>query len=331
MVEHGQTEKNERTATDERTAKDQAATDERSPTDEAASSEKTEKRDDAKMPEVLLVTGMSGAGKTAATAALDDLGWFVVDNLPPSLLMDLVSTVSKDDASRRLAVVADVRGGVFFSELRGALEAMAADGVRPTVLFLEASDEALVRRFESARRPHPLQGHGRVVEAIERERAELASLRVAADLVIDTSLLNVHELGARIRTAFASEQAGLRAVIVSFGFKYGIPVDADMVADMRFLPNPHWVPDLQPLTGTDTAVSDYVLAQAGADEFLNRYGDLVSAVSEGYLREGKQFVTIGIGCTGGKHRSVAMSEALAERLRTGGIETLVVHRDLGRE
>lgn len=282
------------------------------------------------MPEVLLVTGMSGAGKTAASAALDDLGWFVVDNLPPSLLMDLVSTVSKDDL-RRLAVVVDVRGGVFFGELRGALDAMAEQGVRPSVLFLEASDEVLVRRFESARRPHPLQGRGRVVEAIEREREELASLRVAADLVIDTSLLNVHELAGRIRAAFAGEEMGLRAVIVSFGFKYGLPVDADFVADMRFLPNPHWVPELQPQTGRDAAVSEYVLKNPGATDFLDRYSDLIRVVSDGYLREGKRFVTIGIGCTGGKHRSVAMGEALAVRLRDQEVETLVVHRDVGRE
>ncbi|NED93902.1 RNase adapter RapZ [Phytoactinopolyspora alkaliphila] len=288
-------------------------------------------KDERAMPEVLLVTGMSGAGKTAAAAALDDLGWFVVDNLPPSLLMDLISTVSKDDATRRVAVVADVRGGVFFGELRGALEEMATDGVRPIVLFLEASDEVLVRRFESARRPHPLQGRGRVVEAIDREREELSSLRVAADMVIDTSLLNVHEFAARLRTAFAGEEIGLRAVIVSFGFKYGLPVDADLVADMRFLPNPHWVAELQPQTGQDTAVSEYVLKQPGAADFLDRYSDLVGVVSEGYLREGKRFITLGIGCTGGKHRSVAMSEALAARLREQGIETLVVHRDLGRE
>lgn len=281
--------------------------------------------------ELLLVTGMSGAGKTAATAALDDIGWFVVDNLPPSLLMDLVTTVTERTDLRRVAVVADVRGGVFFGELRGALDQLGEQGIRPTVLFLEASDEALVRRFESARRPHPLQARGRVLEAIEREREELASLRVAADVVVDTSLLNVHELAGRVRAAFAEPEVGLRAIVVSFGFKYGLPVDADMVADMRFLPNPHWIPHLRLQDGTDTEVSDYVLAQSGAEEFLNHYNDLIEMVSQGYLREGKRFVTLGIGCTGGKHRSVAMSEALAERLRKQGIETLVVHRDLGRE
>jgi len=281
--------------------------------------------------ELLLVTGMSGAGKTAATASLDDLGWFVVDNLPPSLLMELVDTVTARTDHRRIAVVADVRGGVFFGELRGALDELAARGVRPHVLFLEAGDEALVRRFESARRPHPLQGEGRVLEAITREREQLSELRAGADLVIDTSLLNVHELAGRIRTAFAGEELGLRAIVVSFGFKYGLPVDADVVADMRFLPNPHWIPELSPQTGRDAAVSDYVLGQPGASEFLDRYADLLMLMSDGYVREGKRFVTVAIGCTGGRHRSVAMSEALADRLRAQGIETLVVHRDLGRE
>lgn len=282
-------------------------------------------------PELLLVTGMSGAGKTAAAASLDDLGWFVVDNLPPSLLMELIDTVTERTAQRRIAVVADVRGGVFFGELRGVLDELAVRGVRPYVLFLEAGDEALVRRFESARRPHPLQGEGRVLEGIRREREQLAELRAGADLVVDTSLLNVHELSRRIRTAFEGENTRLRAVVVSFGFKYGIPVDADVVADLRFLPNPHWVPDLRRQTGRDEAVRDYVLGQPGATEFLDRYAGLLRMTSDGYLREGKRFVTVGLGCTGGKHRSVVMSEALASRLRDQGIETLVVHRDLGRE
>lgn len=282
-------------------------------------------------PELLVVTGMSGAGKTAATASLDDLGWFVVDNLPPSLLMQLVDTVTDRAGQRRIAVVADVRGGVFFGELRGALDELKARGVHPHVLFLEASDEALVRRFESARRPHPLQGEGRVLEAIGRERELLAELRTGADLVVDTSLLNVHELAGRIRTAFAGPDVGFQAIVVSFGYKYGIPVDADVVADMRFLPNPHWVPHLRPQTGRDAAVSEFVLGQPGAEEFLDRYVDLLAAMADGYLREDKRFVTVGIGCTGGRHRSVAMSEALAARLRKAGIETIVVHRDLGRE
>ncbi len=282
-------------------------------------------------PELLVVTGMSGAGKTAATASLDDLGWFVVDNLPPSLLMELVDIVTERTDHRRIAVVADVRGGVFFGELRGALDELAARGVRPQVLFLEAGDEALVRRFESARRPHPLQGEGRVLEAISRERELLAELRTTADLVVDTSVLNVHELAGRIRTAFAGPDVGLQVIVVSFGYKYGIPVDADVVADMRFLPNPHWVAHLRPQTGRDVEVSDYVLGQPGAGEFLDRYTELLGSMADGYLREGKRFVTVGVGCTGGKHRSVAMSEALAARLRKQGVDTIVVHRDLGRE
>jgi UPF0042 nucleotide-binding protein len=283
------------------------------------------------VPELLVVTGMSGAGKTAVTASLDDLGWFVVDNLPPSLVMQLVDTVTERTSQRRIAVVADVRGGVFFRELRGALDELAARGVRPHVLFLEAGDEVLVRRFESARRPHPLQGEGRVLDAISRERELLAELRTTADLVVDTSVLNVHELADRIRTAFAGTDVGLQTIVVSFGYKYGIPVDADVVADMRFLPNPHWVPHLRPQTGRDEQVSDYVLGQPGAAEFLDRYAELLGAMADGYLREGKRFVTVGVGCTGGKHRSVAMSEALAARLRERGVDTIVVHRDLGRE
>jgi UPF0042 nucleotide-binding protein len=283
------------------------------------------------VPELLVVTGMSGAGKTAVTASLDDLGWFVVDNLPPSLVMQLVDTVTDRTSQRRIAVVADVRGGVFFRELRGALDELAARGVRPHVLFLEAGDEVLVRRFESARRPHPLQGEGRVLDAISRERELLAELRTTADLVVDTSVLNVHELADRIRTAFAGTDVGLQVIVVSFGYKYGIPVDADVVADMRFLPNPHWVPHLRPQTGRDEQVSDYVLGQPGAAEFLDRYAELLGSMADGYLREGKRFVTVGVGCTGGKHRSVAMSEALATRLRERGVDTIVVHRDLGRE
>ena len=246
------------------------------------------------VPELLVVTGMSGAGKTAVTASLDDLGWFVVDNLPPSLVMQLVDTVTERTSQRRIAVVADVRGGVFFRELRGALDESGAETVflvHSHVLFLEAGDEVLVRRFESARRPHPLQGEGRVLDAISRERELLAELRTSADLVVDTSLLNVHELAGRIRTAFAGPDVGLQAIVVSFGYKYGIPVDADVVADMRFLPNPHWVPHLRPQTGRDEQVSDYVLGQPGAAEFLDRYAELLGSMADGYLREGKRFVT----------------------------------------
>lgn len=287
--------------------------------------------DQADTMELLLVTGLSGAGKTAATAVLDDLGWFVVDNVPPSMLTQLIDTITARSDERRIAIGADIRGGVFFGELRDVLDDLAKRGVRPHMMFLEASDEALVRRFESSRRPHPLQGEGRVVNAIEREREQLAELRGDADLVIDTSLLNVHELAARIRTAFGRPSERLRTIIVSFGFKYGLPVDADLVADMRFLPNPHWVDELRPQTGQDQPVRDYVLDQPRAREFLDRYTELIAGISDGYLAEGKRFLTVAIGCTGGKHRAVAMSEALAARLSDDAVETLVVHRDLGRE
>jgi RNase adapter protein RapZ len=233
---------------------------------------------------------------------------------------------------RRLAVVVDVRGGSFFDELSRAAAGLREDGVDLRLVFLEASDEALVRRFESSRRPHPLQESGRLIDGLARERALLGELRADADLVIDTSSLNVHDLRRKIDAAFHDEdRIRLRATVMSFGFKYGLPVDADVVADVRFLPNPYWVPELRDLTGRDSAVSDYVLANPAAQEFLDRYAGLLDLVAEGYLREGKRYVTIALGCTGGKHRSVAMVENLAARLADSGVETLVVHRDLGRE
>src|SRR5215207_8985904 len=233
---------------------------------------------------------MSGAGKTATGAVLEDLGWFVVDNLPPALLPDLVTTIERDGEVSRLTVGVDVRGGAFFADLKGALESLIEGGIRPRVLFLEANDDVLVRRFESVRRPHPLQQQGRVVDGIVHERALLSDLRAAADLIIDTSFLNVHELAGRLRTAFADpETAGLRAIVVSFGYKYGIPVDADLVADMRFLPNPHWVDELRPQTGLAEPVSAYVLKHPEAGEFVDRYAALIGLVSAGYQREGKQF------------------------------------------
>lgn len=282
--------------------------------------------------ELVLVTGMSGAGRSTAARALEDLGWFVVDNLPPQLLDELVASVAPEDAARRLAVVIDVRGGSRFDVLEDEIAGLRTEGHDVRVLFLEATDETLVRRFESNRRPHPLQGGGRVLDGLERERTALANLRGGADLVIDTSSLNVHDLRRKIEAAFnLDKDVRLRATVMSFGFKYGIPVDADLVADMRFLPNPFWVPELREHTGRDADVSDYVTQQPVAREFLDRYTELLNLVADGYLREGKQYVTIAIGCTGGKHRSVAMTEHLAARLVKVGMETLVVHRDLGRE
>jgi UPF0042 nucleotide-binding protein len=284
--------------------------------------------------QLVVVTGLSGAGRSTAAKSLEDLGWFVVDNLPPSLLPTMVDLGTRSQgAVARIAVVVDVRSRAFTSDLRTALDEIERYGVRARVLFLEATDEALVRRFESVRRPHPLQGEGRLVDGIVRERALLRDLRGAADLVLDTSVLNVHELRAKVSAAFGdpTDEARLHLTVLSFGFKYGLPADADLVADVRFLPNPHWVPELRPHTGRDAAVRDYVLDQDGAVEFLDRYEGLLRLVFEGYEREGKWYALAAVGCTGGKHRSVTMAEQLAARLDGDGIDVQVVHRDLGRE
>jgi UPF0042 nucleotide-binding protein len=228
--------------------------------------------------------------------------------------------------------VVDVRGGKIFDDLADSLQRVLDDGIDLRVLFLEAGDNELVRRFESSRRPHPLQGSGGILDGLVRERALLGDLRARADIVIDTSSLNVHDLRRKVDAAFGGdERVALRATVMSFGFKYGIPLDADIVNDVRFLPNPYWVPELRELTGLDASVSDYVTDLPDAREFLDRMASMVDLVSDGYLREGKRYVTVAIGCTGGKHRSVAMAENLAARLVKHGVEVLVVHRDLGRE
>lgn len=288
---------------------------------------------DAAIPELVIISGMSGAGRSTAAKCLEDLGWFVVDNLPPSLIPTMVDLGARSQGSvARIGAVVDVRGRNFFDDLLASLEDLERRGVRLRVVFLEASDEALVRRFESVRRPHPLQGDGRIVDGIARERELLRDLRGEADLVIDTSSLNVHELRAKLDARFSDEdEPELRATVMSFGFKYGLPVDADLVVDCRFLPNPHWVPELRAKTGTDDEVARYVFDQPGAKEFLDRYAELLRIVTEGYRREGKRYMTLAVGCTGGKHRSVAMSERLAKRLTADGVETVLVHRDMGRE
>ncbi|HZG95430.1 MAG TPA: RNase adapter RapZ [Mycobacteriales bacterium] len=283
--------------------------------------------------ELVVVTGMSGAGRSTAAKVLEDLGWFVIDNLPPQLLPSVVDLVGKAESGEsRIAVVVDVRSRWFFAALRGALGDLVGQGVRPVVLFLEATDDVLVRRQEAVRRPHPLQRGGRLLDGIERERRLLRELRGDADVLIDTSTLNVHQLTAEVTNAFTEgDETVLRATVVSFGFKYGIPVDADLVADMRFLPNPHWVPALRPQTGLDEDVSAYVTSQPEAMAFLDDYERMLATMTKGFLREGKRYVSIAVGCTGGKHRSVAMSEELGERLRAAGVQTVVMHRDLGRE
>ena len=282
--------------------------------------------------QLVVVTGMTGAGRSTAAKELEDLGFYVVDNLPPSLLPDVVRLVDETHGpAQSVAVVVDVRSGSFFQGLRVAL-AHGVAGRDTTLVFLDAVDEVLVRRQEAARRPHPLQEGGRLLDGLHRERVVLADLRSEADLVIDTSNLNVHQLTDRIADAFGTIQTTrLRVSVISFGFKYGIPVDADYVADMRFLPNPHWVPELRPRTGQDPEVAAYVLGQPGAKEFVDAYVPLLTGVAEGYIREGKRFMRVAIGCTGGKHRSVAMSEEIARRFGDQGYVARAIHRDLGRE
>jgi UPF0042 nucleotide-binding protein len=284
--------------------------------------------------DLVVVTRMSGAGRSTTAKCLEDLGWFVVDNLPPALLGTMVDLGERSHGEvSRIAVVADVRSRAFSSDLEAALTELDDRDASVRVIFLEASDEALVRRFESNRRPHPLQGEGRLVDGIEAERALLRDLRGEADLVLDTSVLNVHELRTKVAAAFGDEGAATQVsmTLMSFGYKYGLPVDADLVVDCRFLPNPHWVEELRPHTGQDPDVRAYVLGQPAAGEFLERYEGVLRLLLEGYEREGKRYVLLAVGCTGGKHRSVAMTEELARRLAAPGLDVQVQHRDLGRE
>jgi len=283
--------------------------------------------------EVAVVTGLSGAGRSTAAKVLEDLSWFVVDNLPPELIATMVELGAQaSGAVTRVAVVMDVRSRAFTDDLASVIKDLDARGYKPRVLFLQASDAVLVRRFEAVRRGHPLQGDGRLVDGIAAERAVLAPLRAEADLIVDTSGLSVHQLRTTIEDAFGGESSTrTRVTVLSFGYKYGLPMDADLVVDVRFLPNPFWIPELRDLTGRDDEVRDYVLSQEGAGEFLDRYHELLRLISGGYRREGKRYLTLAVGCTGGKHRSVAMSEEIAERLRAAGREAEVTHRDLGRE
>ncbi len=289
--------------------------------------------------QLLVITGMSGAGRSTAAKVLEDHDWYVVDNLPPQLLPELQALRERAVASgagmpRRLAVVIDSRARLLTGDGGSILGALTSGPRRPVMVFLEATDEALVRRFESVRRPHPLQGNGRLLDAIATERELMSDLRSEADLILDTSGLNVHQLTAKISSLLdASVGARVRLAVMSFGFKYGVPLDADFVADMRFLPNPFWIPELRSLSGLDAAVSSYVLDQVGAREFLERATAMFEPVIDGYVREGRRYATIAIGGTGGKHRSVAVTEALAPMLAGDGhrVVTFVVHRDLGRE
>jgi UPF0042 nucleotide-binding protein len=284
--------------------------------------------------ELLILSGMSGAGRSTVAHALEDLGWYVVDNLPPSLLPSLAE--QSLDTHAALAVVVDVRGGKFFDELNDSLVKLKTAAVPFRLLFLDASDQALVQRFESTRRPHPLQSKDRIVDGIARERAKLEEIRAQADVVIDTSNLNVHQLEKRTSEIFAAGMLpSLRVNVLSFGYKYGIPVDADLVLDCRFIPNPHWIPELRPLNGLDSPVSEKVLGSEGVADFIKSYVGVVRQMIPGYLREGKKYVTIAIGCTGGKHRSVAIAEEIAKQLSSSSSELEITahatHRDVGRE
>ena len=284
--------------------------------------------------ELLILTGMSGAGRSTVAHALEDLGWYVVDNLPPALLPSLAEQALETHAA--LAVVVDVRGGKFFDELNNSLARLKSAAVPYRLLFLDASDQALVQRFESTRRPHPLQAKDRIVDGIARERAKLEEIRAQADVVIDSSNLNVHQLEKRTSEIFAAGMlASLRINVLSFGYKYGIPVDSDLVLDCRFIPNPHWIPELRPLNGLDAPVSAKVLGSEGVADFVKSYVGVVKQMIPGYFREGKKYVTIAIGCTGGKHRSVAIAEEIAKQLSSTSadleISAHATHRDVGRE
>jgi RNase adapter protein RapZ len=286
--------------------------------------------------DTVVITGLSGAGRSTAAKCFEDLGYYVVDNLPAELIATLMDLGSRSRGRvTRLAVVMDVRSRAFTSDLRGVIRDLSERDMRPRVLFLEASDDVLVRRFENVRRAHPMQGSGRLVDGIEQERDLLAPLRDEADLVIDTSDRSVHELRQAVESAFAGDGAltapTLRATVVSFGYKYGLPVDADLVVDVRFLPNPYWIPELRELTGTDQEVKDYVLSQDDAVSFIDQYAAILKIIGAGYQRESKRYLTLAVGCTGGKHRSVVMAQELAKRLESDGVHATVVHRDLGRE
>ncbi|MDR1078932.1 MAG: RNase adapter RapZ [Propionibacteriaceae bacterium] len=281
--------------------------------------------------QIIIITGMSGAGRRTAAHTIEDLGWYVVDNLPAALLIDVVAYLSQRRVDR-LAVVLDVRSRSDLEQLPALFDQLAPLADPPRILYLEASDPVIVRRQESSRRPVPLQGSGRLLEGIQAERWMMSTLRAAADIVIDTTDLTVRQLQAQVLAAFGERaDVALQTTVLSFGFKHGLPLDADLVLDVRFLPNPHWVPQLRPQTGLSQAVSHYVLDQPAARDFLDRVAALFETVAQGYVSQGKRLVELAIGCTGGKHRSVAMAEAVGADLNRAGWSAAVVHRDLGRE
>ncbi|MCH5643507.1 MULTISPECIES: RNase adapter RapZ [unclassified Gordonia (in: high G+C Gram-positive bacteria)] len=288
---------------------------------------------------VLFVAGMSGAGRSTAANVLEDDGWYVADNVPPSLISKMVQMVRDSDPGiTRLAMVLRASDPDLATELEALRTSLEDGGIRTKLLYLDASDHALVRRFEQVRRRHPLQGRETLTEGIARERAILAPIKNVADLVVETSALTVAKLREVVEEAYPHSDSSLSVAVLSFGFKYGLPIDSDLVVDVRFLPNPYWVDELRDHNGQEAPVRDYVLGHPDAAGFLDLYTELVGIVGRGYLREGKRYMTISVGCTGGKHRSVALSEELARRLGemtddTGAApyDVRVLHRDLGRE
>jgi UPF0042 nucleotide-binding protein len=281
---------------------------------------------------ITIVTGLSGAGRSEAAKCLEDLGYFVVDNLPPALLAKMAELTARPGGPGRVAIVVDARGGVFFGELSKALEELRGSDTPYRILYLDAADDDLVKRYEATRRRHPLAPADRVVEGIRKERLMMESLRGEADLIIDTSALTPHELRARIREVFADAppEASLQVSLLSFGYKFGTPRDADLVIDVRFLPNPHWIDDLRPLPGTDERVRTYVRGQQTYREFMRRLRSLLGFMVPGFVAEGKSYLTVAVGCTGGRHRSVVVSEELARFFRDKGLPVSVEHRDLER-
>ncbi|MFC2595415.1 RNase adapter RapZ [Corynebacterium durum] len=281
----------------------------------------------------VLITGMSGAGINSAARVLEDLGWYVSHNLPPELIFALVELYQSDESPvDKLAVVTDVRAREFRGNLYEVVDKLRSEGKNPTVLFMEARDEVLIKRFDSVRRTHPLQGRETLKMGIERERKALARIKEEADIVIDTSDLSVHDLRHAIENSFATLAHNRQHITVqSFGFKHGAPADADYVVDVRFLPNPYWVPELRAYRGVDAPVSDYVLSQEDAEPFISNLVNLITNVTPAYRREGKNFITVAVGCTGGHHRSVAVAEELARRFdEVDGLDVSVTHRDINR-
>jgi UPF0042 nucleotide-binding protein len=284
--------------------------------------------------EMLVITGISGAGRSTAAHTLEDAGWYVVDNIPPNLLGPLVDLVARAPQSMpKLAVIIDIRGKALFADFKEALDVLQNAPVEFTMLFLDATDETIIARYEAQRRPHPLQGNGRILDGIRAERDLLADLKERADVVLDTTKYNVHELSTVISQTYSVDGPSIvNITVMSFGFKYGVPADANFVADVRFIPNPHWIAELRPHTGQDAPVRDFVLGNDGANQFVDLYVESLKPVIDGYRTENKHYATIAVGCTGGKHRSVAVTEEITRRL--GQLENVTVnfqHRDLGRE